>query len=63
MDFSLMVLVHILIAVVIAAVLDYVQGRIPMPSIAHLIARIIIWVAALLYILKVLGIWGGPAPG
>jgi len=63
MDFSLMVLVHILIAVVIAAVLDYVQGRIPMPSIAHLIARIIIWVAALLYILKVLGIWGGAAPG
>ena len=62
MDFSLMVLIHILIAVVIAAVLDYVQGRIPMPSIGHLIARIIIWVAALLYILKVLGIWGGPSP-
>jgi hypothetical protein len=56
---DMMVLVHILIAVVIAAVLDYVQGRIPMPSIGHLIARIIIWVAALLYILKVLGIWGG----
>ncbi len=56
---DLMVLVHILIAVVIAAVLDYVQGRIPMPSIGHLIARIIIWVACLLYILKVLGIWGG----
>jgi hypothetical protein len=56
---DLMVLVHILIVVVIAAVLDYVQGRIPMPSIGHLIARIIIWLAALLYILKVLGIWGG----
>ena len=56
---DLMVLVHILIVVVVAAVLDYVQGRIPMPSIGHLIARIIIWVAALIYILKVLGIWGG----
>ena len=63
MDFTLMTLVYILIAVVIGAVLDYVQGRIPMPSIVHLIARIIIWVAVLLYILKVLGIWGGPAPG
>ena len=56
---SIMLLVHILIAVVIAAVLDYVQGRIPMPSIGHMIARIIIWLVCLLYILKVLGIWGG----
>ena len=57
------VLIHILIVVVIAAVLDYVQGRIPMPSIAHLIARVVIWLGALLYILRLIGVWGGAAPG
>jgi hypothetical protein len=45
-------LITILIVVVIAAVLDYVQGRIPMPAIGHTIARIIIWLAALIIILQ-----------
>jgi hypothetical protein len=52
-------LITILIIVVIAAVLDYVQGRIPMPPIGHTIARIIIWVIALLAILQRTGILGG----
>jgi hypothetical protein len=49
-------LLTILIIVIIAAVLDYVQGRIPMPPIGHTIARIIIWVAALLAILSRTGL-------
>jgi hypothetical protein len=60
MNLTISVLIYILIVVVIAAVLDYVQGRIPMPSIGHMIARIIIWLCALLYILKLIGVWGGP---
>ncbi len=53
------VLIYILIVVVVAAVLDYVQGRIPMPAIGHTIARIIIWVVALIAILSRLGVLGG----
>jgi hypothetical protein len=59
MNFSISVLIYVLIVVVIAAVLDYIQGRIPMPSIGHMIARIIIWLCALLYVLKLIGVWGG----
>jgi hypothetical protein len=60
MNLTIGVLIYILIAVVIGAVLDYIQGRIPMPSIGHMIARIIIWLCVLLYVLKVIGVWGGP---
>lgn len=57
--FTASVLIAIVIIIVVALVLDYVQGRIPMPPIGHTIARIIIWVVALIAILQRLGILGG----
>ena len=61
--FTMNVLIAIVIILVVAFVLDYVQGRIPMPAIGHTIARIIIWVVALIAILSQLGILGGMGVG
>lgn len=56
--FTTSVIIAIVVIIVVALVLDYVQGKIPMPVIGHTIARIIIWVVALIAILQRLGILG-----
>jgi len=56
--FTTSVIIAIVVIIVVALVLDYVQGKIPMPAIGHTIARIIIWVVALIAILQRLGILG-----